>query len=61
MVINVPAYKRESSSSPRVYLDFSLSSMDSSASSFVDLSLANQIPQDLVVWEMRPRSTILSK
>jgi hypothetical protein len=33
------AYIKESSSSPRAYLDFSLSSMDSSASSFIDISL----------------------
>jgi hypothetical protein len=60
-VINAPTYKNERASSPRAYLDFSLSSMDSSASSFVDLSPANQIPQDLVDLERSPRSTILPK
>jgi hypothetical protein len=34
-----PTYKKEKASSPRAYLEFSLSSMDSSASSFIDLSL----------------------
>jgi hypothetical protein len=58
-----PTYKKERASSSRAYLDFSLSSMDLSASSFIDLSLslANQIPQDSVDWERSPRSTILLK
>jgi hypothetical protein len=34
-----PTYKKERASSSRAYLDFSLSSMDSSASSIIDLSL----------------------
>jgi hypothetical protein len=53
-------YKKEMPSSPRGYLNFSLSSMDSSAQAS-SISLANQIPQDFGVWGQSPRSTILPK
>jgi hypothetical protein len=62
-VINTPTYKKEKASSPRAHINFSLLNGFNcfKLRRSLSLSLANQIPQDLVDWERSPRSTILPK
>jgi hypothetical protein len=63
-VINAPTYKKEKASLPQELTStFSLLHGFNcfKLHRYLSLSLANQIPQDLVDWERSPRSTILPK